>query len=46
MPLTVSEPYVRIFRNFSRYFRNEMEAIGDYSLEQELDIMEILCNYR
>jgi len=46
LPLTVSEPYVRIFRNFSRYFRNEMEAIGDNSLEQELDILEILCNYR
>ena len=42
IPLEVSEPYRYLFRNFSRYFENEMHAIGDYSLSQELDILRIL----
>jgi Ca-activated chloride channel family protein len=42
LPLMVSEPYKRIFRDFSQYFSGEMAAIGDYSLDQELGILNTL----
>jgi Ca-activated chloride channel homolog len=43
LPLTISTSYQRIFRNFSRYFEQEMQAIGDYDLQQELDILNRLA---
>ena len=43
--MKVSEPYSWLFRKFSRYFEDEMNDIGDYTLEQELDILEDLNEY-
>ncbi len=43
LQLTVSPQYRTIFGNFSRYFTNEMNAIGDYSLDQELAILKTLA---
>lgn len=40
--LNVSDPYVRLFRDFSTYFQGEMDAIGDFTLEQEMDILNKL----
>ena len=42
LPLTVSEPYRALFADFYDYFEGEMEAIGDYCLYQELEVLEIL----
>ncbi len=42
LPLVVSEPYRNIFRDFSGYFEGEMDAINDYTLEQELQILKSL----
>ncbi|MBI2934041.1 MAG: VWA domain-containing protein [Chloroflexi bacterium] len=44
--LTVSEPYGRLFRQFSRYFENEMRAVNDRALDQELRILDQLGRYR
>jgi Ca-activated chloride channel family protein len=40
--LTVSNHYKKLFEDFSKYFEDEMEAIGDEDLEQEMDILEEL----
>jgi len=45
LPLTVSPGYQELFKEFSTYFAKEMEAIGDDTLEQELDILDILGGY-
>ncbi|MFC1865376.1 VWA domain-containing protein [Chloroflexota bacterium] len=42
LPLYVSPPYKELFRQFSEYFQNEVEAIGDETLTQGLEILEIL----
>jgi Ca-activated chloride channel family protein len=42
MPLTVSEPYRELFGQFQEYFQSESKAIGDSSLDQEENILEIL----
>ena len=42
MPLFVSDPYLRLFRSFRAYFQDEMDAIGDFTLEQEMDILDEL----
>ena len=42
IPLRVSEPYKELFKEFSIYFEKEMNAIGDDTLGQELDILDIL----
>jgi Ca-activated chloride channel family protein len=42
LPLRVTEQYKYIFRNFLEYFEDEMNAIRDYTLEQELEILDIL----
>ncbi len=42
LPLSVSPPYKEIFQQFSEYFLSEAEAIGDETLNQELDILKIL----
>ncbi len=46
LPLAVSEPYRKIFRDFSRYFEDEMNAVNDDSLNQELRILNSLSRYR
>ncbi|OGO31215.1 MAG: hypothetical protein A2Z29_09245 [Chloroflexi bacterium RBG_16_56_11] len=42
LPLMVSEPYRNIFRDFKRHFEAEIGVIGDYTLGQELEILDIL----
>ena len=44
-PLTVSHPYEWIMTSFRDYFSSEMNAIHDYTLEQEMDILAILCRF-
>jgi Ca-activated chloride channel homolog len=46
LPLRVSGSYEDIFRDFSRYFEDEMDEIGDYTLEQELNLLEELSGDR
>ncbi|RCV64660.1 CASH domain-dontaining protein [Methanophagales archaeon] len=45
IPLRVSEPYKALFSAFSSYFEAEMNAIGDDTLGQELDILDMLSGY-
>lgn len=45
IPLRVSEHYKEIFREFSTYFEKEMNAIGDDTLNKELEIINKLSNY-
>jgi len=40
--LYVSPPYKEIFQQFSEYFLSEAEAINDETLNQELEILEML----
>jgi Ca-activated chloride channel family protein len=42
IPLTVAEPYRKLFGLFYRYFDEEIDNIGDKDLRQELDILDIL----
>jgi Ca-activated chloride channel family protein len=42
LPLTISSPYRSLFGDFSDYFAEEMDEIGDDSLDQELDILNKL----
>ena len=42
MPLTVSREYEELFEEFSQYFENEMVAIGDDTLEREIDVLNDL----
>jgi Ca-activated chloride channel family protein len=42
LPLTVAEPYRKLFGLFYRYFDEEIDNIGDNDLRQELDILDIL----
>ncbi|MFW5903721.1 MAG: vWA domain-containing protein [Halolamina sp.] len=44
-PLTVSETYRERFDRFAGYFRDEMDALGDETLEQELEILRTLADY-
>jgi Ca-activated chloride channel homolog len=45
LPLTVASPYRQIITDFSRYFSSEMNAIGDSSLGQEMDVLNRLLRY-
>lgn len=45
VPLHVSEDYRKLFETFRGYFVQEMEEIGDETLEQELEILDKLINY-
>jgi Ca-activated chloride channel family protein len=45
LPLVVSGPYGEIFDEFYDYFKEEMRAIDDDTLEQELDILNKLRRY-
>ncbi|MGD0352767.1 MAG: VWA domain-containing protein [Dehalococcoidia bacterium] len=42
LPLTVSSPYRSLFRDFSVYFSNEINEIGDNTMLQELQILRQL----
>ncbi|MBI2849549.1 MAG: VWA domain-containing protein [Chloroflexi bacterium] len=46
MPLRVSGPYPRLFGEFLSYFRGEMEALNDETLDQESDILRELSGIR
>ena len=46
IPLQVSQGYKELFDEFKAYFTKEMQAIGDPTLEQEIEIMESLANHR
>jgi hypothetical protein len=45
LPLTVSGDYRQIFQNFSRYYAEEMDEIGDRDLSQELEILNRLSQF-
>ena len=45
LPLMVSSPYRSLFDDFSEYFSDEMDEIGDDTLDQELDILHDLSSY-
>ena len=45
IPLRVSEPYKELFKGFAVYFEEEMNAIGDNTLGQEVDILDTLSRY-
>jgi len=45
IPLRVSEPYKGVFKEFYVYFEEEMNAIGDNTLSQEVDILDTLSRY-
>ena len=42
LPLMVSSPYRSLFRDFSEYFSDEIDEIGDNTLLQELQILRQL----
>jgi hypothetical protein len=42
LPLMVSSPYRSLFRDFSEYFSDEINEIGDNTLLQELQILRQL----
>ena len=42
--LTVSDNYKEIFRTFRDYMNSEIKAIGDDTLEQEIEILDKLIN--
>jgi len=43
IPLSVSNHYRKVFTDFASYFKKEMDAIGDETLKQELEIIEKLA---
>lgn len=45
LPLTVSDPYHRIFQNFGGYFMSEMNGIRDNTLGQEMDVLNLLSRF-
>jgi hypothetical protein len=46
LPLRVSEPYQELFAKFRNKFQQDMRAIGDPTLEQEVSILEKLSSYQ
>lgn len=42
--LNVSDHYQKVFTDFAEYFGNEMTAIGDKTLQQELDLIKKLAD--
>lgn len=43
--LQVSDRYEKLITEFNEYFNREMDAIGDMTLQQEVDILNKLGNY-
>jgi Ca-activated chloride channel family protein len=46
LPLMVSRQYRSLLQEFSDYFADEMDEIGDTTLDLELDILDSLIGYR
>lgn len=46
MPLAVAEQYRQLFGLFEGYMQTEMQAIGDDTLQQEVEILEKLQGYQ
>ncbi|NOZ91507.1 MAG: VWA domain-containing protein [Epsilonproteobacteria bacterium] len=44
--LKVSEGYKKLFQTFKKYYISEMKAIGDESLQKELDIINLLLQQK
>lgn len=44
LPLMVSGPYQELFKEFRNYFEQEMDAVQDDTLGQELEILDKLIN--
>jgi Ca-activated chloride channel family protein len=44
VPLSVSRHYRKVFTDFASYFEEEMNAIGDDTLKQELEVIEELAD--
>ncbi|WP_435359887.1 hypothetical protein [Haloarchaeobius sp. DFWS5] len=44
-PLTVSAAYRDRFETFATHFESEMAAVGDDSLQQELDVLHALATH-
>lgn len=44
VPLTVGPEYERRIMSFRSYYQDEMEAIGDEELDQELDMMDLILS--
>lgn len=44
VPLSVSTHYKKVFTDFAEYFAGEMKAIGDNTLEQELNLLKKLAD--
>ena len=44
MPLMVSPVYRSVFKEFSSYFAQEMRNVNDYTLDQELAILNKLAD--
>lgn len=42
VPLSVSRHYRQVFTDFAEHFESEMAALGDDTLKQELEILEML----
>ena len=42
MPLKVDREYRNLFGDFAKYFEQEMDALSDKDLQQELDILKDL----
>ena len=45
-PLHVSERYAGLFAEFRTHFEAETEALGDKSLEREIEILDMLAGWR
>ena len=45
IPLQVSNQYEKLITEFNEYFNQEMNVIGDDTLQQEIDILNKLENY-
>lgn len=41
-PLRVAADYKKVFADFTKYFQSEMQAIGDDTMKQEVETLELL----
>lgn len=44
--LSVSDEYKKLFMDFHSYFEKEMKELKDDTLDQELEILKLLANYK
>ena len=45
-PLSVSEDYKKIFSDFKQYFSKEITELKDENLNQEIEILDMLINFK